>query len=667
MDAGKGVKRIARMIWRTGRLTAVMTSQVVLAGTPAEDFGVRRHPVELVATVNGEPALCSGILTAHKQQFDADSHGLDVGAILAGDAQELRWQPAFGSSAEQPSEPSIGRLDLDLDGTGQQQVVIYRSDPFNWAGNWHYAFVFPSREEFDAAPVATTEQWIQRPKRQVPDPAAGSTVGQIYFPAGLFVSGGNASTGNVWAEHSLFEWHGRYFFFFGTTPFDRYTPHPISIFRLRADGRVAEVCRIEQPASAALYETFQSTAGIASFLRVIRGIGAGGDCGGTMRSGYRHDVAAMAAERRAAIRPWARSDASGAGTTVRYVDNERTQGFLDRWSLQDSWSRREYQTFLEHIEPAAAGVASHLTTQFAVPAQQAREGSVRIIDEVIGARLPVPAVFDGRPGYGENPLVSVLLARDAQRLNTELSNRDSKLISEALSSAIEWPYGLDRLLSIGANPNRANAFGKTPLMVAAHMNRPDAIEVLLRAGADVKSVTGVFSDGCRASPDRTSRTALMYGAENAGPAVLKLLLDAGADPGAKDTKGETADAYLVRNPRFTDEERALGVRGLASRADAFAGPSFKCEQGRSSAEKAICGSQVLRLFDAELARAYGQFRDRGGAAAVAEQRAWLVRRDRRCSVGEETTANEYADCLAEVLRTRTRYLHNRVREGSPAE
>jgi ankyrin repeat protein len=55
------------------------------------------------------------------------------------------------------------------------------------------------------------------------------------------------------------------------------------------------------------------------------------------------------------------------------------------------------------------------------------------------------------------------------------------------------------------------------LMQAAGANRPEAVRVLLRAGADV---------GLR---DSQGETALTLAARDAAPEVVKALLDAGAD------------------------------------------------------------------------------------------------------------------------------------------
>jgi uncharacterized protein YecT (DUF1311 family) len=191
-------------------------------------------------------------------------------------------------------------------------------------------------------------------------------------------------------------------------------------------------------------------------------------------------------------------------------------------------------------------------------------------------------------------------------------------------------------------------------MVAAHFDRPDAVKRLLKAGANVAAATIAGSETWIDAPKRSSRTALMYAAENASPATIKVLLDAGADPTAKDSDGNDLSFYLNRNPRFTNAERSLGVVGLAKAADQFSGPSYSCAKARTATEQAICGSEVLRIFDFQVARAFSALRTKAGSSVVGEQRLWLQSRDQSC-VAE-------VDCLAEKMRTHLRYLQERLDE-----
>ena len=70
-------------------------------------------------------------------------------------------------------------------------------------------------------------------------------------------------------------------------------------------------------------------------------------------------------------------------------------------------------------------------------------------------------------------------------------------------------------------------------MVAAHMNRPDSVKILLKAGADPNLQTTTVNE-CGVTIERGDRTALMYAAENADIDVMRLLVETGAMIDAKD-------------------------------------------------------------------------------------------------------------------------------------
>lgn len=133
-------------------------------------------------------------------------------------------------------------------------------------------------------------------------------------------------------------------------------------------------------------------------------------------------------------------------------------------------------------------------------------------------------------------------------------------------------------------------------------------------------------------------------------------LDAGANAEARDSEGAGVDFYLDNNPRLSATDRALGVRGLAKIAGRFAGPSFDCAKAHTAAERSICASEVLRILDTQIARAFEAVRGDLVPSALQEQRAWLHERDQSCSASNDT------DCLAELMRTHLRYLHKRLAE-----
>jgi uncharacterized protein YecT (DUF1311 family) len=530
--------------------------------------------------------------------------------------------------------------------------------------------VFPTGAEFEAARASVKDN---PPTAQYPPPDQKQYgTAQVYFPQAVTVANQKVDTGNVWADFTLFEWRGRYYFFNGTTRFDRdRSPQAVSLFQLRGDGHVREVCRVEATHAQEVYAKFVSSPGVSSYLRLIRAIGAGDDAAaggsnceaGNSNSGATHDAQATAAEVRAALRPWIVADVPPQDDPKRdpyYLYNDRTERFVRDWGLQDAWSHREYQTLVEHTGPAVAGVAAWLREEFAMSEAAARPAAVRVVHELLGQRMLIPTSYaGGAQEFTQDTFAAELLERDVARLDADLTS-DTPGSGANAALAVEWAYGLRRLLATGANPDFPNEFGKTPLMVAAHLNRVDAVRALLKAGAKINLATNGGPDPNCSRPMRTGRTALMYAAENANPVVMKVLLDAGADPTSRDSQNNTVDFYLARNPRLTPEQIKLGVKGVAQLAPQFALPGFDCTRARTAVEKAICGSEVLQVFDGELTRAYAEFRARYGEAAVAEQRAWLARRDSRCPAG----AADFADCVAEVSRTRVRYLHNRLHEGT---
>ena len=79
---------------------------------------------------------------------------------------------------------------------------------------------------------------------------------------------------------------------------------------------------------------------------------------------------------------------------------------------------------------------------------------------------------------------------------------------------------VERLLSVGYQPNEFDELGKTPLHYAAEGGHLQLIELLIASGADVN-----------ANDERViGNTALREVAANCSYEVAKLLIDAGADP-----------------------------------------------------------------------------------------------------------------------------------------
>jgi len=111
--------------------------------------------------------------------------------------------------------------------------------------------------------------------------------------------------------------------------------------------------------------------------------------------------------------------------------------------------------------------------------------------------------------------------------------------------------------------------GKTPLMVAAQHDLVESARLLLAHKAGVNTTTFVKTDGYSVEGlAHDARSPLMYAAASGSLAMIRLLLDAGADPFQADSKGARPIDYLLgygptgANSRLTEEERERAAKWL---------------------------------------------------------------------------------------------------------
>lgn len=100
------------------------------------------------------------------------------------------------------------------------------------------------------------------------------------------------------------------------------------------------------------------------------------------------------------------------------------------------------------------------------------------------------------------------------------------------------------LLDAGADVNSANEYNQTALMVVVRSNNVDTAKLLINRGADVNAVESW-----------QGQNAVIFAAAQSQPAMLKLLLDAGADPDSRTIPNER-DRYISAERRY--QWRAAG-------------------------------------------------------------------------------------------------------------
>ena len=166
---------------------------------------------------------------------------------------------------------------------------------------------------------------------------------------------------------------------------------------------------------------------------------------------------------------------------------------------------------------------------------------------------------------------------------------------------------VDALIRAGANVNAVNRYGVPPLSLAATNGNAAILERLLKAGADANAGQ---SEG---------ETALMTAARSGVPAAVQVLLAHGADVNAKETwRGQTALMWAAAEGH-AETIQVLLEAGAQINARSNAGWTallFAAREGRIPAVKALLAGGA-DVNDALLARGGGRGRGAGAAGGGA--------------------------------------------------
>jgi ankyrin repeat protein len=227
----------------------------------------------------------------------------------------------------------------------------------------------------------------------------------------------------------------------------------------------------------------------------------------------------------------------------------------------------------------AASMMPELAGQDPRAMRRQAENSGRLAPALADARARRRAVLEALLGAGADPNVAV---------------KDGETALERVVAAGD-PAATEALLKAKADPNHVRQGGFSPLMRAAGNGRADLVTLLLTHGADVNlkneagetalmraAVAGGHADTVSAvlaaRPDVNARnakgqTALIYavggrrdflldqGRENPEvEAVVRRLLEAGADPSLADDAGATAEALAKKTPKYRAALKALKGR-----------------------------------------------------------------------------------------------------------
>lgn len=167
-------------------------------------------------------------------------------------------------------------------------------------------------------------------------------------------------------------------------------------------------------------------------------------------------------------------------------------------------------------------------------------------EEIPGSETLADALGLAVAANADDSVLEVLIARGA-----DINAGDQT----ALVRAIGDPRRVESLLKRGAKPDKPNNYGKTPLMMAAHLGDLKSLRILLDQSVNVNARTNDPDANACYRMNIVSRTALMYAAENASPRLIMALLKAGADATAVDNRDHGMLNYLSLNANVSERER----------------------------------------------------------------------------------------------------------------
>lgn len=635
---------------------ATVAAALLCSGTGAAIAGERtytRLPVMPALSRNATPELCEGFRAALELQFRSSTLEVSAQEWLAEQDPVEFPEPV---PLVEGDKALLRAIEARLDSSGAAELLVSFAEPFNWRFDSNSAYVFPDRASLDAWRKAVA---VHKPFGRYLDRIAAEHGGREIHPRGTLADGTEVGTGDGYVPLAAFRWRGGIYLLDEANPDLRAWETDSGLFRVRARGVIEEVCRVTAPGEGAAISRLVERPAVATFMRLVAEIGDAGAEDGTLHVAYRHNKFGERVTFALAYRPWLLADeAAGDEPESGTLLSPDAGRFLTWWSEEELWNQRQFDTLRASLEPARDALAEHLVAEFGVERRRARPLATAMIRGAVDSWLTIPSAFltEGPTWLGPETLASGLrravLRRDRARLDALLesakpaSPETREAASVALRDAVEWPYAVARLLAAGADPDAGNGDAKTALMMAAHFNRLDTVNLLLASGAQVNPPAG------RA----LVRNALDYAAENASPQLIHTLVAKGARSSGFRT--ENGEARIDANSWLTAEQRAAGLAALAENATPPAAPSFACEGARGSIERAICSDDVLSQFDAGMALHYARVSAQEGMRN--EQRAWLTSLRSKCAAADQ-------DCLAREYRTRIRYLKYREYASDPLE
>ncbi len=316
-----------------------------------------------------------------------------------------------------------------------------------------------------------------------------------------------------------------------------------------------------------------------------------GRCAGTIEHMY-HRKQALAMMR-ASLGPT--MFLSGTKSANSYMDADLSS-FMEVWSNEQLWNKQKFNEYMLLKGRAQKALQSYYAKRLQIAEDKAAECSKNVVEQLAVAYLSQyshSTMKDtrARPVYiactkhgasagelekqlagkqlGDDDLIDglkycILNDGDVSAIDWLLSKGAhlTGAVEPALFTAVRRPEIVARLIKAGADVNVVNTVGKTALFEACHFDCLESVKQLIEAGAKInQTMVAVDSpsseeanSSCAYNYNVGSRTPLHYASMFASAPLIEYLLNKGADGGAKDSSGATADTMLKDNKNLSRAE-----------------------------------------------------------------------------------------------------------------
>lgn len=310
--------------------------------------------------------------------------------------------------------------------------------------------------------------------------------------------------------------------------------HRLEAYRISVPGQFHVSCSIALAPDKSVRSTdpdLQTVDASMTALRITIGdiVGNGGGNCGTLKTGARELVAAREALDEALYRPWAPPMPRGIG----FTDYARVSEGIEQWSLTGPGEFATRSRYLHQLADATTALSRFYVKKFGWSETDSAEMAQQAFKAAIGLGFGFRR-DDLFPMQNEAVLRKAILERkpvkEIEAIAFDFETAEGAEGEGLLPIAIGYPEALSYLLKRGLDPNKANPFGKTPLMYAAQFNQLESAKLLLKAGADPTARTFKPDDTCTYTIQTLEMTPLHYAVRYASAELVRLLLDNGASP-----------------------------------------------------------------------------------------------------------------------------------------